>query len=121
MSRTIRPRVDHYQTPVRAAAPQAIALAVALARRITSPATRGAGTIKYGYPAIGTREKYAGYADTPQLFIGYSPSKVAAGAFRGAPGALPSTSTPTTLLNSPLQRAMATVTDQQLGGGQNGA
>lgn len=114
--RTIRPRVDHYSTPVRAAAPQAIAMAVALGRRLTAPSLQGTGSIIYGYPDIGTRTKYAGYADSPQLFLGYSPSKVAAGAFRGSPGALPSTSAPATLLNSPLQRSMAAVTDMQLGG-----
>lgn len=116
MRGVMKPRVQHYQTPVREAAPQAIAMAVALKRRITSVSLRGSGAIIYGYPDIGTRTKFAGYANTPQLFLGYSPSKVAAGAFRGSPGALPSTSSPATILNSPLQRSMAAVTDMQLGG-----
>lgn len=115
--RRLTPQVDEYRTRVRAAAPQAIGIARALADRITRPALRGAGTVHYGYPAIGTRMKYAGYANSPQLFIGYDPRKVAAGSFRGAPGALPSTTSPASALNSPLQRAMATVTAQQLGQG----
>lgn len=111
------PQVQVYRTPVRAAAPQAVGLALAAARRILGPAMRGTGAVRYGYPQIGTRAKYAGYANTPQLFLGYSPRKVAAGTFRGSPGSLPSTNSPTTLLNSPLQRSMATVTDYQLAGG----
>lgn len=117
MSTTQRPEVDLYQVKVRAAAPQAIAIARglgALFGRAINGRTNGA--VRYGYPAIGTRAKYAGYAFPPQLFRGYDPRKVAAGAFRGAPGALPSTSSPTTLLNNPLQASMATVTTQQLAG-----
>ncbi len=115
--RRIVPRVDHYQVPVRAAAPQAIGLARGLAAWMTRRDIRGAGAVRYGYPQIGTRMKYAGYANPPQLFTGYDPRKVARGAFRGAPGALPSTSAPTNVLNSPLQRAMSTVTQQQMGTG----
>lgn len=114
--RRITPVVEHYQTPVRAAAPQAITLAMRLARLLGADINGSRGTIRYGYPAIAGRGKYQGYADTPQLFTGYSPQKVAAGAFRGAPGSLPSTSPPTSLLGNPLQAAMATVTAQQLAG-----
>jgi hypothetical protein len=112
---TITPQVDYYQTPVRAAAPQAIAIARALARAFTRPAIRGAGATRLGEPAIGTRRKFQGYANTPQLFIGYNPRRVAAGAFRGPHPAIPSTSAPISTLNTPTMRAMATVTTAQLG------
>lgn len=108
-----QPEIQHYSVPVRAAAPQAIALARGLARAFTQPSLRGTGAVRYGYPGIGMREKFGGYANSPQLFLGYSPHKVAAGAFRGAPGALPSTSSPTSLLNNTLLRAVATITEQQ--------
>jgi hypothetical protein len=111
----IVPRVDYYTTPVHAAAPQAIGLAGSLARLFTSVALRGAGAVRYGQPAIGTRGKFAGYVNPPQLFTGYSPGKVAGGTFRGAPGSLPSTNSPTTVLNSPLQRALSTVATTQMG------
>jgi hypothetical protein len=91
--RRIIPGVDVYRTPVRARHPL-----------FTAPALRGAGTVRYGQPSIGTRGKYLGYANPPQLFTGYDPRKVAAGTFRGAPGALPSTTSPVTALNNPLQR-----------------
>lgn len=113
----MRPEVQEYRTPVRAAAPQAIAIARGLGRlygRAINGQTNGA--VRYGYPAIGTRAKFTGYGFPPQLFRGYDPRKVAAGAFRGAPGALPSTSSPTTLANNPLQASMALVTSQQLAG-----
>lgn len=111
----MRPEVDIYRTPVRAAAPQAIGIARALARLFGAEDLRGAGTVRYGEPAPGTRHKYAGYANTPQLFIGYSPLKVAAGTVRNQPGALPSTSAPTTVLNSPLQRSLLIVANGQGG------
>jgi len=114
--KTTRPQVDVYRTPVRAAAPQAIGIARALGAMLGRGINGHTGTIRYGYPALGDRNKFAGYANTPQLFMGYDPMKVARGAFRGAPGALPSTSNPTTLLNSPLQASMATVTAGQLAG-----
>lgn len=113
---TIAPEVDYYTTPVRAAAPQAVAIARALARAFTRPSIRGSGAVRIGEPAIGTSHKFAGYANPPQLFLGYDPHKVAGGTFRGAHPALPSTSTPITALNTPTMRAMATVTNAQLNG-----
>jgi hypothetical protein len=109
----MRPRVDIYRTPVRAAAPQAIGLARALGALFGRGINGQTGTVLYGYPAIGDRAKFAGYANSPQLFIGYDPAKVAAGAFRGAPGGLPSTANPN---NTALQRSLATVTAVQLAG-----
>lgn len=119
MNRTV-PTVLHYSVPVRAADPRAISLARRIAAAFTSTALRGAGTVRYGYPAIGDRAKYAGYVDPPQLFIGYSPARVAAGAFRGAPGSLPATSTVINPGNSPLMRSMATVSTVQMGGSKSG-
>lgn len=116
MTRRIVPRVDHYSVPVRAVSPQAAGLARRLAALLTAPAVIGAGTVRYGYPAPGTRAKYAGYADTPQLFVGYSPRRVAGGTFRGAPGGLPATSGPVNWGNAPLMRSMATLSSMQLGG-----
>jgi hypothetical protein len=117
----IAPHVDYYTTPVRAASPQSIGIARALARSFTAGALRGTGAIRYGYPQIGSRNKFQGYANTPQLFTGYSPTKVAGGAFRGARPAIPSTSAPITMLNTPTMRAMATVTNAtQLNGASYG-
>ena len=110
-----RPRVDVYEVPVRAPDPRATGLAVALGRLCIRGIDGKAGTIRYGYPAPGTRHKYAGYVSPPQLFIGYDPRKVAAGAFRGQPGHLPSANAPNPGLSA-LQRSMATVTAQQIGG-----
>lgn len=109
------PRVDLYQVPVRAPDPRATVLAVALGRLHIRGINGHAGAVRYGYPAPGTRYKYAGYADPPQLFLGYSPRKVAAGAFRGRPGHLPSANSANPGLSA-LQRSMATVTAQQMGG-----
>lgn len=113
----IVPGVLTYATKVRLPAPQAIALARGIGALYGRGINGETGSVRFGYPAIGTRTKFAGYANTPQLFMGYSPRKVAAGSFRGMPGALPATSNPGTFpLNSPLQNAMATVTLQQMQG-----
>lgn len=113
----MRPEVLEYRTPARAAAPQAIGIARALGALFGRGINGRTGTVRYGDGGqLGSREKFTGYGNTPQLFIGWDPKKVAGGMFRGRPGALPSTSAPTTVLNSPLQRAMATVTAHQLAG-----
>lgn len=112
----IVPGVLTYATRVRLPDPRAIGLARGIGQLYGRGINGQAGTVRFGYPAIGTRTKFQGYANTPQLFRGYSPRKVAAGSFRGVPGSLPSTSNPSTLLNSPLQNAMATVTLQQMQG-----
>jgi hypothetical protein len=113
---TIRPLVQVYRTPVRGASPLATSMAGRLARLLGRGINGHAGTVRYGQPAPGTRQKFGGYASPPQLFTGYDPRRVAAGAFRGAPGSLPATSPPGAPGASPLQRAMATVTSRQLGG-----
>lgn len=114
--RRIVPHVDVYSVPVRSASPQAIGIARGLAQAFTRTSLRGAGKVRYGIPAIGDRAKFAGYALPPQIFIGYNPLKVAGGSFRGNPGSLPSAGGPLSALNSPLQRATAAMTDQQLAG-----
>lgn len=115
----MRPQVIEYRVPVHAAAPQAVALAVGLGwlhGKAINGSQDGNGFIRYGEPALGMRRKFTGYAFPPQIFTGYSARRVAGGAVRNQPASLPSTSTPDSLLRSPLQRAMATVGAAQLGG-----
>ena len=112
----MRPRTTIYRTPVRWAAPQAIATALGLGW-LYGKAIRGDnGAIRYGYPTFGDRAKYTGYAYPPQLFVGYSARRVAAGAIRVNAAGLPSSKSPGSLLNSPLKRATSTVTAQQIAG-----
>jgi hypothetical protein len=111
----MRPRVVEYQTPVRAAAPQAVAIALGLAW-LQGKAIRGDnGSTRYGWPGMDTqRTKYAGYVTPPQIFTGYSARRVAGGSIRATPAALPSTTNPVTV--TPLMRSLAAVSAQQLGG-----
>jgi hypothetical protein len=111
----MRPRVVIYRTLVRAAAPQAIATALGLGW-LYGKAIRGDnGTVRSGYPALGARNKYAGYARPPQIFTGYTARRVAGGSIRAGGAGLPSTNAPPTILSSPLQQALATVTSTQTG------
>ena len=115
----MRPRVLRYTVRVRAAAPQAVAIATGLAwlhGKAINGSPGGNGAIRYGYPAIGTREKFQGYASPPQIFSGYTAKRVAGGAIRLTPAGLPSTSAPVSVLSSPLVRAMATVGSAQMSG-----
>lgn len=113
----MRPKVTTYRTPVRWAAPQAIALALGLGN-LHGRGIRGqTGHITYGYPGLGTRAKFTGYVFPPQIFTGYSARRVAAGAIRSSPASMPSSKSPASLLNSPLKRATMTVTASQLLGG----
>lgn len=112
----MKPRVTTYRTRVRWAAPQAIATAIGLGW-LYGKAIRGDnGAVRYGYPAMGDRNKFAGYAYPPQIFTGYTAKRVAAGAVRVNAAGLPGTKSPASLLNSPLKRATATVTARQIGG-----
>lgn len=115
--RETRPVVDLYTVPVRAADPRAISLARRIAGWFVARDINGAGSVRYGYPAIGMRWKYQGYANPPQLFTGHNARRVAGGTYRGKPGAYPSTSSPNPAAASPLSAAMATVTQYQLGNG----
>ncbi len=111
----MRPRAVIYRTVVRAAAPQAVATALGLGW-LHGKAIRGdAGAVRSGYPALGARNKYAGYAAPPQIFTGYSARRVAGGAVRAGGAGLPSANAPPTVLSSPLSAAMATVTSMQKG------
>lgn len=108
-----------FLTKVRWAAPQAIGIASALGWQQGRAIAGDNGATRIGYPAVsGTRAKYNGYAFPGQLFIGYTARRVAGGSIRLTPGALPSTSSPDTLLSSPLQMAMRTVTVRQMQGNQ---
>lgn len=111
----MRPRVTIYRTPVRAAAPQAVAIAAGLGRLFGRGINGRTGTIRYGYPSMSAqRTKYAGYVNPPQLFIGYTAKRVAGGAIRATPPAIPTSTQPWSLTGSPLMQAMATVSAGQL-------
>jgi hypothetical protein len=110
----MRPRVAIFRTRVHAAAPQAVALVTGLARRDIPGISGHSGARRYGYPAPGTRQKYAGYVNPPQLFTGYSAKRVAAGAIRATPPAIPTSTQPWSLTASPLMQAMANVSAGQL-------
>jgi hypothetical protein len=107
----------HRVITLRAIAPQAVALNLGLGRLYGRGINGRTGTVRYGAPAIGTRNNFTGYAFPPQLFSGYSAKRVAAGAIRVPTPALPSTTSPDSLLASPLSRAMATVGARQMQGG----
>jgi|SRR5882724_11481685 len=112
------PHKSTFLTKVRWASPQSIGQASSLGWLHGKAIAGDNGAIRYGYPSIGTRSKYGGYVFPGQLFLGYSARKVAGGSIRLTPGALPSTSAPDTLLSSPLQMAMRTVTVRQMQGNQ---
>jgi|SRR6185437_3622556 len=105
----MKPQVTVFHTPVRSVAPQAIALARGLAW-LHGKAIRGDnGSIRYGYPGLGTnRTRFAGYAFPPQAFAGWDPRKVAAGQVRPDPAGFPGESI--AQRNTALDRAMHTVT-----------
>jgi hypothetical protein len=110
------PRTTTYRTPVRWAAPQAIAQATGLGWLFGKAIRGDNGFVRYGYPALGTRAKFTGYAFPGQLFIGYTARRVAGGAIRVTPSGLPSTSSADSQLASPLVQAMRTVTVGQMTG-----
>lgn len=112
----MNPRSTTFRTPVRWAAPQAIAIARGLGWLHGKAIKGDNGTIRIGYPAIASREKYAGYVFPGQLFIGYTARRVAGGSIRVTPSGLPSTSSSASTLASPLMQAMSTVTAGQFTG-----
>ncbi len=119
----MRPLVITYRTRVRAAAPQAVAIASGLGwlyGKAINGSAGGNGAIRYGLGAgdiQAQRTSYPGYVFPPQIFTGHSAKRVAAGAIRNTPPGLPSTNVPDTVLGSPLARAMATVGARQMAGG----
>jgi hypothetical protein len=111
----MRPRIATYRTRVWQAAPQAVAIVTGLARRDVAGISGHTGTRRYGYPSQQTqRTKYAGYVNPPQMFIGYTAKRVAAGAIRATPPAIPTSTQPWSVTGSPLMQAMATVSAGQL-------
>jgi hypothetical protein len=67
------------------------------------------GAFRYGAAGIATnRTKYGGYVYPPQMFIGWNPKRVAGGAIRYKPSALPATA-PNNPTDNPLQTAVATI------------
>jgi hypothetical protein len=108
-NRVIKPKVLHYNTPVHAAHPISVGMASALGTLYGRGINGQTGTIRYGYPAPGTRRKYGGYVNPPQMFTGWSPASVAGGSVRRSPGGLPGTQAPPGYL-SPLLKAAMTVT-----------
>jgi hypothetical protein len=110
----MKPTQTVYRTPVRWAAPQAIALARGLAwlhGKAIDGSPGNNGSIRYGWPGLDTdRTFYKGYAFPPQLFSGYDPAKVAAGLIRPDPASYPGDSMSPATAASPLNRAMETAT-----------
>lgn len=110
----MQPQVTTYRVPVRWAAPQAIAQAVGLGW-LYGKAIRGDnGAIRYGGgpgDIQAQRSAFTGYAQPPQLFIGYDPRKVAAGLIRPDPMSLPNASQ---TAQGPVTRAMHALTLSQI-------
>ena len=112
-----RGRTDVYRVPVRWADPRAISLSRFLGW-LHGKAIRGDnGAIRYG--AAGSiqaqRTHYTGYVFPPQIFTRYSAARVAGGRARVAPPAYPGAGgpAPSSLMASPLTRAMETVSAAQ--------
>ncbi len=119
----MRPQVLTYRVRVRAAAPQAVAVASGLGwlyGKAVNGSAGGNGAIRYGAgpgDIQAQRTGFTGYVFPPQIFTGHTARRVAGGAIRATPAGLPSTSGTDTLLGSPLARAMATVGARQMSGG----
>lgn len=112
MSALIRPQVLHYSTPVREAHPLSQRIAGALGALYGRGIDGRAGTIRYGYPQIGMREKFQGYVFPPQMFVGWNPHAVAGGTIRPTLGQLPGSQAPYGN-TGPLLAAMAAATGSQ--------
>jgi hypothetical protein len=108
--RILRPRVTNYMVPVHSRDPIGIAYEIALTNRDLRGTRSGATRI--GWPSLGLRNDFKGYAAPPQLFVGYSATKVAGGALKGSPGGLPGTQAPPGYI-SPLLAAAATISSAQ--------
>lgn len=112
--RLIRPLVDKVTVTVRGPEPIGSGTVSSLNAQAGEGIRGRRGTIRYGLQAPGTRLKYGGYVFPAQMFLGYDPRKVAAGAVRNIGTSLPSTSAPVGTY-SPLTAAMAAVTGVQGG------
>jgi hypothetical protein len=109
MARLIRPKVEKATTTVRYPHPIGVATVSSLNGQAGEGIKGHRGTIRYGWPAPGTRAKYGGYVNPPNLFIGWNPRRVAAGTVQAQPGRLPASAAPSGTY-SPLVAAMANVT-----------
>jgi hypothetical protein len=109
MARIIRPRVEKQTTTVRAPHPIGVGTVSSLNAQAGEGINGNRGTIRYGWPAPGTRAKYGGYVNPPDIFVGWSPRHVAAGTVKSQPGRLPASAAPSGTY-SPLAAAMANVT-----------
>lgn len=119
MPRLIKPKAERRVSIVPAIHPIAAAMMGALdARLAVEDLAGGSGTVRYGYPDIGTRDKYAGYVYPQQMFLGWNPAKVAAGNVVPTIGGLPGTQAPPGPISPMLQAAM-TVTAMASNPGQN--
>jgi hypothetical protein len=114
VARLIRPRVDKVTSTVRAPHPIGVGTASSLNAQAAEGINGHRGTIRYGWPAPGTRGKYGGYVNPPDIFIGWSPRNVAAGTVKSQPGRLPASSAPSGTF-SPLVAAMVNVTNTRGG------
>lgn len=112
----MRPQILDYRTRVWGSAPQAVQIARGLGWLFGKAIKGDNGAIRIGYPAIASRQKFAGYAQPPQIFTGYTAAKVAGGTVRVAPAAMPSVQAPIGMGANPLVSAMATVSAGQMGG-----
>lgn len=108
MPRRFDSQVDHTTTRVRHANAVSVWMASSMAVLFGRGISGHRGTIRYGYPQIGMRAKYQGYANPPQLFIGWNPHRVAGGAVRPHPGGLPGGQAPYTDIG-PLLAAVSRV------------
>jgi hypothetical protein len=89
MARVFKQAVESYNVPVRAAHPLAVRLSSVLGTLTGNGINGHTGTVLIGQPAMGTRNKYGGYLNPLQQFLGWNPNKVAAGHIMATPGRLP--------------------------------
>jgi len=115
MSRkTIKPRVQTYAVPFHSRDPIGIATVTALQNLYQRGMSGQAGAVRIGWPALGLRNNFTGYAAPAQLFTGWNPAKVAAGSIVPTPGGLPGSQAPAGYL-SPLLRQAAAISAMQGG------
>lgn len=102
----ISPRTEVYAVPVRAAHPLSVWIAGALGKLYGRAVAGDNGAVIIGAPGVNSG-KVTGYRNVPQVFTGYNPRRVAAGAVRNMPGGLPGTQAPWGEAPDALQVAVA--------------
>jgi hypothetical protein len=109
MPNVFRPRTERVTVVLRDPHPVSVYMATALGRLYGRAIAGDNGAFRYGAPGLSTnRSKYGGYAFPAQMFVGWNPKRVAAGAVRYTPQRLPATS-PTDPTDNPLRNAVAMV------------